>query len=422
MYWPDIWAGNAADQISAPQIKPDNVSFVDNIAVTLSCATSGAEFRYTTNGQTPTASSALYSSNIVLTETATIKAIAIKDGKSSNVSEKTYVKTVLKDAENPVNTENGLWYRYYEGSWSNLPNFSTLTKKDSGKVANFILDSKKVVNNFAFVFYGYIDAPQDGLYQFTLASDDGSRLKIGDTEVINNDGLHAADPKTGSIGLKAGKHSITVEYFDAGGAVSLAVSWEMGSLVPKQAIPAGALFRVKDTEIPWVEALTPVTDQKIGLGDTLVLKWTYHLGSNHGIKANLSIDGGKTYPYSLTEGNAYWMGAKEDGEIKYQVPQDPAMVTNQAKISIADYNGQGITGYTGNFRIVLASALNSRGIAKGANSFARRGNVLEFSINGRARSVASGTSTLSRANTTGIYFVKKTLGHSARIEKHCWVD
>jgi hypothetical protein len=56
-------------------------------------AEAGAQIRYTTDGSTPTASSSLYSSPLTLTETTTVKAIAIKDGVTSSVTSRTYTKS-----------------------------------------------------------------------------------------------------------------------------------------------------------------------------------------------------------------------------------------------------------------------------------------------------------------------------------------
>lgn len=50
------------------------------------CSTEGAEIRYTLNGNTPTVNSTLYTAPIQLTENCTVKAIAIKDGKNSEVT------------------------------------------------------------------------------------------------------------------------------------------------------------------------------------------------------------------------------------------------------------------------------------------------------------------------------------------------
>jgi len=63
-------------------------------SATITCATSGATIYYTTNGNTPTSSSSQYSSAVTLTNGQTIKAIAIKDGVSSNVSSATYSQSV----------------------------------------------------------------------------------------------------------------------------------------------------------------------------------------------------------------------------------------------------------------------------------------------------------------------------------------
>ena len=58
--------------------------------VTLACETEGAAIRYTLDGNDPTAESTLYEAPFTLTETATVKAIAIKDEVSSSIASKTF--------------------------------------------------------------------------------------------------------------------------------------------------------------------------------------------------------------------------------------------------------------------------------------------------------------------------------------------
>ena len=53
----------------------------------------GAEIRYTTDGSVPTAESTLYSVPFSLTATTVVKAIAIKNGVSSEVTSKTFTKS-----------------------------------------------------------------------------------------------------------------------------------------------------------------------------------------------------------------------------------------------------------------------------------------------------------------------------------------
>ena len=61
--------------------------------------------------------------------------------------------------------------------------------------------------------------------------------------VVNNDGLHGAIEISGTIGLQAGKHAISVGYFQQKVVQILNVSYA-GPGVSKQAIPASALYRI----------------------------------------------------------------------------------------------------------------------------------------------------------------------------------
>lgn len=58
--------------------------------VSLTCSTDGAEIRYTLDGTEPTATSTLYTEEITITETTTVKAIAVKNGISSATVSATY--------------------------------------------------------------------------------------------------------------------------------------------------------------------------------------------------------------------------------------------------------------------------------------------------------------------------------------------
>jgi hypothetical protein len=66
---------------------------------------------------------------------------------------------------------------------------------------------------FAIDYSGRFWIEKPGLYRFELASDDGSRLYIDDRLVVNNDGIHSLQTKTGEMTLAGGIHRIRVSYF-----------------------------------------------------------------------------------------------------------------------------------------------------------------------------------------------------------------
>jgi len=72
----------------------------------------------------------------------------------------------------------------------------------------------QLVDFFFIRWTGKIHIPKDGKYTFFLESDDGSRLYIGGKQIIDHNGLHAMEEKEGETDLKAGKHSIKIEFFE----------------------------------------------------------------------------------------------------------------------------------------------------------------------------------------------------------------
>ncbi len=58
-----------------------------------------------------------------------------------------------------------------------------------------------------------VKVPTDGVYEFKLIADDGANLYIANQKVIDNDGLHPVQEKTGSAALAIGDVNIRVSYF-----------------------------------------------------------------------------------------------------------------------------------------------------------------------------------------------------------------
>ena len=83
--------GSQNSSLTSPTIS-GNTQFTDSTQVSMS-GPDGAEIHYTTDGSVPTAESAVYSEAFSLSATTTVKAIAIKDGQSSEVVSKVFTKS-----------------------------------------------------------------------------------------------------------------------------------------------------------------------------------------------------------------------------------------------------------------------------------------------------------------------------------------
>ena len=150
------------------------------------------------------------------------------------------------DAEDvgPEMGEVGIHVDWYDTNPGNAEaaTFAKLKPKNSGMVDGIKLNVPQKGNrdSFGLRFTGSITIEKPGRYRFFTTSDDGSRLYIGDKQVVNNDGQHGMTEKSGRIRLEAGSHPIMVTYYDNGGNEGLAVKWQ-GPGFKKQPIPTDVL-------------------------------------------------------------------------------------------------------------------------------------------------------------------------------------
>ena len=121
-----------------------------------------------------------------------------------------------------------LQYRFYRDSWESLPNFENLKPETVGKLDGGFFDLSPATRetSFGFVFEGTLVVPADGDYEFSLDSDDGSRLTVAGVQVVLYDGIHSiGQSRSGKISLKQGPTPIRLDYFQGGGGKGLTVTW-----------------------------------------------------------------------------------------------------------------------------------------------------------------------------------------------------
>lgn len=140
----------------------------------------------------------------------------------------------LRPADGPSVATPGLTTSYYAlNAPSVLPDFALLTPivEEIVPIVDFpstggVFAGSGLADDVGAVFTGWLDAPVAELYELFLESDDGSRLFIGETLVVNNDGLHGMVEQSGLIGLAAGRHALRIEFFERGGGAGIFARWK----------------------------------------------------------------------------------------------------------------------------------------------------------------------------------------------------
>lgn len=117
----------------------------------------------------------------------------------------------------------GLKYKMYEGNWFNLPDFDNMETSKTGIISDISFPEGNKGIDFGLVYSGYIKIEESGMYTFSLASDDGSKLSISGNTVVENNGRHGVIEREGLVYLHEGYHPIEIEFFQAGGGLDLKI-------------------------------------------------------------------------------------------------------------------------------------------------------------------------------------------------------
>tara|TARA_B100001057_G_scaffold480975_1_gene554461 strand:- start:3173 stop:4837 length:1665 start_codon:yes stop_codon:yes gene_type:complete len=212
--------------------------YVDQEAEVVMESIGDQDIRYTIDGSIPTINSELYKGKFSLTETAIVMAKAFKGANQESKVSKAYFRMI-----NSL-SNNGIRYNYYESKkdMNFLPNFEQMKPVKSGNTYQFRIDSiNQVKHQFGIEFTASIKIEVSGRYHFYLLSDDGSRLYINDTLIVDNDGGHGAIERKGIISLQPGLHKITLDYHNQQGGAWLDAFYK-GPGIHKQIIPPNILF------------------------------------------------------------------------------------------------------------------------------------------------------------------------------------
>ena len=232
---------------SVEGLETDRLTLADSAVVTLGVPLDRARIRYTLDGSDPDARAPLYTGPLTLRlaggpVTVTARA-ELPGGRTSAPRAATFSRTTLREpaAVSPTELTPGLRSAYYEAQLSTTAALDTLAPVREGVATGVGLTGTERPENFGLRLTGYLSVPRDGIYTFTLGSDDGSTLAIGDRVVVDHDGFHGDESRSGMVALRAGLHPVTVRYFQGGGGKALRLTYRLegGEAGP---VPAGWLF------------------------------------------------------------------------------------------------------------------------------------------------------------------------------------
>ena len=130
----------------------------------------------------------------------------------------------------------GLRWDYFEGEFRKCAELAAASPVASGVTNQVTAEVARRDALFGLRFNGGIEVPTDGEYTFWARSDDGSQVLVDGRVVVDNDGEHGAETRSGRVALTAGYHPFQVLFTQVGGGFELKIEWA-GPGFRRQVIP-----------------------------------------------------------------------------------------------------------------------------------------------------------------------------------------
>ncbi|WP_103071983.1 GH92 family glycosyl hydrolase [Aquimarina sediminis] len=232
--------------VSIPYLKSDHTTFLDTKTISLGCDTKNATIYYTLDGSEPTKESMLYKTPFEIEKSTTLKVKSFREDLISS-----YTTTIpLKKLESidpkqfKDKLKEGLSYRYYEGIFRSVYDFSDEVPIQEGETKTINIESRLRDEWIGFDFSGFINIPESGLYNFEISANDGAQLMIDGEELFESDGRKSFSfTQKNDIILSKGLHKLTVKYFQCSDNIGLKVYWS-GPGFKKKEINNSNLFHL----------------------------------------------------------------------------------------------------------------------------------------------------------------------------------
>jgi hypothetical protein len=162
-----------------------------------------------------------------------------------------------REAVKPLGeTLPGLRWVIYPGTWSELPHLAAEHAVLTGEGLNLRVEARGFTH-YAAAWEGFLDLPADGGYSFHLLARDGARLTIDGVEVaktgppfaqVCGSPGNAMRYDLGSLGLRAGLHTIHLEGLHSASEGAPRLLWE-GPGLPLTDVPPAAFSHLRQDAV-----------------------------------------------------------------------------------------------------------------------------------------------------------------------------
>lgn len=220
----------AADVALPPSISAAAKIFINSLTVSITSTRENVQVRWTADGTNPGPDSPVVSVErpIVLSGGTEVRAACFRDGEQvSPVASRTFERVEPRPSVSPGATVPGVLAQVFiwdGGDIQSVAEMDTMFCIEANAQPDFALHRVQPrERHWGVIYQGLIRVPRTAVYEFTTASDDGSRLWIGDTLVVDNDKPHSFKAERGTIALAAGLHPIRVAFFENWGGCDLKV-------------------------------------------------------------------------------------------------------------------------------------------------------------------------------------------------------
>ncbi|WP_447641808.1 MULTISPECIES: family 20 glycosylhydrolase [Chitinophagaceae] len=189
---------------------------------------------YTLDGNLPTTQSPTLPERLVINKNETVKIAAFtSSGHRGDIYTIHYKKVKYQSGIVPDTIlHQGLKAQYYKGFFKSTNKIKSIADS-SFTTSTVTVPSSINAPSFGLDYSGYIDIPTTGIYSFYLTCDDGGILKIGNELIVDNDGLHSAQEKSGQAALSKGLHPILLRFIEGGGGFTLKLQYSFNGSEPQ---------------------------------------------------------------------------------------------------------------------------------------------------------------------------------------------